>query len=132
MNCWSFWEQFNDVIHSKLQLYDPVKLAYLRQAPKNGPVRHAIKGLSGMASNYREAITILQEHYGRPHLLLQAHLHTTIEAPSLKEGSRQELRCLHDVLLQHLWVVKVMDNESSPFVTSLIELKLDQVVAFEW
>ena len=90
-----------------------------------------IEGLSGMAGNYHEAITMPEEHYDRSHLLHQAHVRAIVEAPSLKDGSGKELHRLHDVLVQHLRALKVMDNEPSMLVTSLIELKLDQATVFE-
>ena len=62
----TFWEQFSDLVHSKPQLFNPVKLAYLQQALKDGPARRTIEGLSGLASNYHGAITMLQECYDRP------------------------------------------------------------------
>ena len=59
MEWWTFWEQFDNSVHSKPQLLDPVKLASLRQALKDGPARHTIEGRSGTVSNYHEAITMM-------------------------------------------------------------------------
>ena len=59
-------------------------------------------------------------------------MHAIVEAPSLKDGSGKELRRLHDVLAQHLQAPKVMYYELGLFITSLIELKLDQATAFKW
>ena len=50
-------------IHSKAQLKDAEKLAYLRDALKDGPARHVIEGLSQDADYYKEAIDCLQRHY---------------------------------------------------------------------
>ena len=91
-----------------------------------------MKGLSGMKSKYRKAMTMLQKRYDRPNLLYQAHVHTIVGVPLLEEGNIKELCRLHDVVSQHLWVLKVMDCEPGPFVTSLIQLKLDEGTAFEW
>ena len=44
-----------------------------------------------------------------------------------------ELCRLHDVAATHLRALKVMDYEpSGPFVTSILELKLDPTTMFEW
>ena len=49
-----------------------------------------------------------------------------LEAPALKEGTGKELRHPHDTVQQHLRALKAMDYEpSGPFVTSILELKLD-------
>ena len=56
-----------------------------------------------------------------------------IDAPSLKDGSGRELRRLHDTVLQHLRALKAMDYEpSGPFITSVLELKLDTNTMFKW
>lgn len=48
-------------------------------------------------------------------------------------GSGKELRRFHDTLQQHLRALKTMKSEPDPsFVTSIIELKLDQTTLFEW
>ena len=57
----SFWEQFNIVIHSKEQLTDAEKLAYLKDSLKDGPARHVIEGLAQTSENYGEAIACLQK-----------------------------------------------------------------------
>ena len=56
-----------------------------------------------------------------------------VDAPPLKDGTGKELRRLHDVVLQHLRALKAMDYEhSGPFITSVLELKLDTNTMFEW
>ena len=46
----------------------------------------------------------------------------------LKEGSGRELNYLHDVAQQHL---SSRHNVDGTFITSLLELKLDQNIMFE-
>ena len=56
-----------------------------------------------------------------------------MDTPSLKEGSGKELRRFHDTLQQHLRALKTMKSEPDlSFVTSIIELKLDETTLFEW
>ena len=56
-----------------------------------------------------------------------------LEAPALKDGSGKELRNLHDTVQQHVRALKSMGYEpSGPFITSTLELKLDQTTMFEW
>ena len=52
-------------------------------------------------------------------------MHSIVGAPSLKKGNGRELQCLHDVLSRHLCALTTRDPYE-PFVTRLIELKLDQ------
>ena len=129
----SFWEQFDVSVHSRSQLTDPERLAYLRQALKDGPAKRVIEGFSGSGSAYREAIDMLQKRYDRTRLLYQSHVQAIVDAPVVKEGNGKDLRWLHGVLSQHLRALKAMDCEpSGKFLTSMIELKQDHNTIFEW
>ena len=68
---------------------------YLPHSLKDGTARHIIEGLSGLASEYEEAIKCLQKRYDKPCLLHLAHVKAIVEVPSPKEGSSKELWHLH-------------------------------------
>ena len=92
-----------------------------------------IEGLSRSGEHYTEAVKCLTSRYDRPRLIHQTHVKMILEAPSLKEGTGRELRRLHDTVQQHLRALKAMDYEpSGPFITSILELKLDPNTMFEW
>ena len=127
MNWSSFWEQFEVSIHKKENLEDVEKLAYLRDALKDGSAKLVIQGLSQTEGNYSEAIKCLQERYDRPRLIHQAHVRAILEAPPLKDGSAKELRRLHDTLNQHLHALKAMKHDClETFITAAAELKFNQ------
>ena len=133
LNWTSFWEQFEIAVHSKEGLRDVEKLAYLKDAVKDGPAKHVIEGLSRTAGSYAEAIECLRERYDRPRLIHQAHVRAILEAPSPKSGSGQELRQLHDVVKQHMRALEAMRCDSlETFISSLLELKLDRSSMFAW
>ena len=68
-----------------------------------------------------------------PHLIHQVHVRAIYEAPPLRDGNGRELRRLHDVATPHLRALKPMDYEpSGPFITYILELKLDPTSMFEW
>ena len=129
----TFWEQFRVAIHNRDDLSKAQKLIYLRQSLKEGSAKNAIEGLSRSGEQYDEAIKCLTDRYNRPRLIHEAHVRRIIEVPHLKDNTGRELRRLHDVLQQHLRALKSMDKEpSAPFITSLIEMKLDADTRFEW
>lgn len=97
----TFWEQY-----SITGLTSPM----LRSFRHSGSAKGVIKGLSRSGEQYQETIESLQALYNRPH---QAHVRKILEVSSLKEGSGHELRCLHDVVQQHLRALKSMDYEPS-------------------
>ncbi len=105
---------------------------YLQHALKNGSANVVIDGLSQSGENYEVAVECLQSRYDRPRFIHQAHVKIILDAPSLKEGTGRELRKLHDLAQQHLRALKSMDYDPGPFMTSVLELKLDATTTFEW
>ena len=104
----NFWEQFGISVHG----------------------RHNVEGLSGSGDHYQKC---LRKQYYRPRLIHQAHVRVVLDAPSLKDGNGKELRRLHDAINQHLRALMAMDYEpSGPFITSILELKLETNTMFVW
>ena len=133
LNWRTIWEQYQISIHDSSKLTDAEKLVYLRHALKSGSAKSIIEGLSRSGEQYAEAVECLKARYDRPRLIHQSHVREIIEAPALKDGNGKELRRLHDTVQQHLRALKAMHYEpSGPFVTSFLEMKLDQDTAFEW
>ena len=125
-----FWEQFRISVHERTSLADSEKFVYLQQALRNGSARSSIDGLSQSGDNYSEAIACLKARFDRPRLIHKGHVKMILEAPSLKEGNGKELR---DAVQQHMRALKSMGYEpSGPFITSALELKLDDTTMFEW
>ena len=128
-----FWEQFSVAVHSRTDISNQEKLVYLRHSVKDGSARSTIEGLSRTGENYDEAIECLKTRYDKPRLIHQAHVRKILDIPPLKSGSGKELRHLHDTALQHLRALKSMGfDPSGPFITSMLELKLDPGTMFEW
>ena len=59
----SFWEQFDISVHSNSRLQDAVKLAYLKEALKDGPAKNITEGLAHTAKNYKAAIKCLRDRF---------------------------------------------------------------------
>ena len=92
-----------------------------------------IEGLSESGEFYDDAIASLKARYDQPRLIHQSHVRLILKAPSLKDGTGHELCRLHDTVQQHLRALKAMAYEpSGPFITSVLELKLDSNTSFEW
>ena len=129
----TFWEQFCIAIHDRPHLSNAEKLAYLRHSLKDGTAKSTIEGLSRSGDHYPEAVKCLEARYNRPKLIHQAHVKKIVEIPALKDGSGRELRRLHDNAQQHIRALKAMGHEpDGTFITSFLQLKLDQTTLFEW
>ena len=83
----SFWEQFTISVHGRKDLTDSEKLAYLRNAVKDGSAKHVVEGLSRTREHYKEAVDTLCKRYDHPRLIHQAHVRAILCAPALKTGS---------------------------------------------
>ena len=133
LNWRCFWEQFRVSVHDRSSLSDSEKLVYLQHSLKDGSAKNVIEGLSRSGDNYSEAVDCLQARFDRPPLIHQTHVRMIAEAPALKDGTGKELRRLHDTTQQHLRALKAMGYDPpGPFITSLLELKLDTNTMFEW
>lgn len=100
---------------------------------QEGSAKHVIEGLSRSGECYDEANECLKSRYNRPRFIHQTHVRKIMETPPIKEGTGKELRRFHDTVQQHLRALKAMDHDpSGAFVTSILELKLDQDTMFEW
>ena len=128
-----FWEQFETAIHNSKKLHDAQKLAYLRDAVDCGPAKKVIQGLAHSAGTYQEAVKCLQQRYDRPRFIHQKHVKTIVEIPTVKYGNGRELRQLHDLVSQHLRSLRTIKGDTfESFMSSLIEMKLDQSSKFAW
>ena len=114
ITCWiAFWEQFSISVHD---CKDIEKLAYLRNAVKDGSAKHVVEGLSSSSDQYLAAIQCLKERYECSRLIHHTHVRAILDAPCIKEG---ELRRLHDTANQHLRALKAMKYDPSGlFITS--------------
>lgn len=128
-----FWEQFCVSVHNRPSLSKAEKLAYLQHALKEGAAKSIVEGLSQSGEHYDEAVKCLMARFDRPRLIHRTHVKMILDAPQVRDGSGKEIRRLHDIVQQHIHALTSLGEEPSPpFITSIIELKLDSTTMFEW
>ena len=94
-----------------------------RISPPRVPLKH-------FHSLENTTVECLKSSYHHPSIIYQTIIGMILEALPLKDSSSKELRRLHDVVQQHL---RALDYKpSGPFITSVLELKLDVNTMFEW
>ena len=82
---------------------------------------------------YNKAVSRLQHHYNKPHLIHQAHIHSILNVPSLIDDDGKELCQFHDIANQYLRVLKVVKHDSfKSLVTAIFKAKMDQVMMQKW
>ena len=133
MNASNFWDLFSVSIHDKRELSDTDKLAYLRDALKDGPAEAVIRGLAKTGDTYGEAIDCLCQRYDRPRVVHQVHVNAILSLPVPKDGNCKELLSFHDTATLHLRALKAMKlDDFDSFVTAVLVSRLEKTTAREW
>ena len=78
-----FWDQFNVAINLNESITDIDRFNYLKRY-LSGQALSSISGLSMSSTNYKEAITILQERYGNPQVLISAYMESLLKLGKVK------------------------------------------------
>jgi hypothetical protein len=69
----SFWDSFNNAVHSRTDLHDEEKFNYLRRY-LSGSALKSTEGLSLTSAAYRKAIDILNQEYDQKEIVVQTRL----------------------------------------------------------
>ena len=127
LNWKSFWEQFDATIHCKAALNNTEKLMYLQEALNHGPARFVIQGLTQTSESYEEAIKCLRDRYDHRNLVQEEHIHSIVDALSVKNSSEKKIRCLYDPTAQHYRALKAAKADSfEMLLTVILQQKLDK------
>ena len=130
MKWYEFWDTFECTVHSNSKLTNIEKFSYL-QSKLVGEAKNAISGLSLCNDNYKVAIELLKERFGRKQDIIDIHYREmmTIDPPNNKTES---LRRFLDVMEKHLRSLEVMgENINQHMFISMIKSKLPQDVLLQ-
>ena len=84
-----FWDAFSATVDTNSSVADVDKFAYLR-AHLEGPAAHCVCGFAQTRSNYRRAVELLRERFGRAHLITNAHMQALLQLqPPRTDASSQ-------------------------------------------
>ena len=97
-----FWDVFDSLIHSSLELSDVDKFSYLRNI-LYGPAATVISGLSLTEVNYEAAVLSLKERYDNPQRIISAHMDALLNMKSVSDShDLGALRRLCDGVYTHV------------------------------
>ena len=89
--------------------------------------------LAHSTGTYQEAVKCLQHRFDRSRFIHQKHVKTIVEIPTINIGTGRVLRQLHDLVSQHVRSLRTVKGDTfESFMSSLIEMKLDQASKFAW
>lgn len=130
----SFHDVFHSVIHSNYSLSDVHKLQYLKAA-RSDEAHKVISSLEISDSNYAVAWNLLKQRYDNKRVIVQSHLKTIVELPSMNKENALELRQIADGASRHIQALKALKRPTDHWDDRLVFLlsnKLDPITIREW
>ena len=103
----TFWDSFSSSIHENPFLSKIDKFNYLISLLES-TAAEAIAGLMSTDANYEEAVSVLQQRFGNPQLIINRHMEALLNVPGISshQGMRG-LRKLHDGFLTSVLINKL-------------------------
>ena len=99
---WStFWDSFQSAIHDNREISKVDKFNYLNSVLEGAAAR-AIAGLTLTASNYDNAVEILQDRFGKPQQIISAHMDELIKLQPSHNDRPASLRYVYDQISVHV------------------------------
>ena len=113
------------MIHINPSLQPVDKFNYLK-VQLCGKTREVISGLDITSSNYEVAVRLLNDRYGRKHLMIETHYSQLRDLPN---GYNSKLRVTYDIIEKHLCSLESLgENVENNMIVSLVKSKLPKVV----
>lgn len=91
----SFWDSFKSAIHENSGITTIDKFNYLNSLLERNAAR-TIQGLTITSTNYSAAVEMLQERFGKPQIIISAHMDEILKLQPCIEGRLGPLRYVYD------------------------------------
>ena len=91
----NFWDSFNSAIHANTHLSKIGKFNHLHSLLERQAAR-AIQGLTRTEGNYKVAIDILHQRFGRPQNIISTHMDELLKIPVCSSDKASQLRFVYD------------------------------------
>jgi hypothetical protein len=131
----SFWDSFNNAVHSRTDLRDEEKFNYLRRY-LSGSALKSIEGLSLTSAAYRKAIDILNQEYDQKEIVVQTRL---LRLSQLQDARRvtdaTALRKLYSEVNGHIRELEGLGhpvNSLGSFLVTLLLQKMPSDLQVVW
>ena len=121
----TFWDSFSAAVDSNPTLNPVQKFNYLK-AQLQGEAARAIAGLPLTALNYTHSISLLKERFGQPQKLINAHIQTLLELPSLN-SDLSSLRLFYDLVENHIRGLSSLGVPKESYGTLLVPIILGKL-----
>lgn len=121
----SFWDCFEAAIDTNPSLTGVQKLSYLR-AQLRGEATRAIAGFPLNNLNYHHSVSILRDHFGQPHKVINFHVQALLELPK-PTNKLASLRLFYDTIESHVHCLHSLGKSPDSLETLLVPMILAKV-----
>ena len=127
----TFWESFRCAVDQLSELPAVHKLTYLRSLLV-GEARRCVEGLPLKAENYVTTCELLKERFGRPELVIFAHIQQLLSISSAAGSKLQDLVDRLLVEVRSLEALGITGQQYGVILTPLLLSRLPSEVRLEW
>ena len=122
---YSFWDLFRTIIHKRTDIKVPDKFHYLI-FQLQGEAANILSGFDHIENSYQEAVELLITTYGKPKILVQAHLSALfdLESPQPTAADLSNYRVLYEGHLRALHILEYNITDFGYIYAELILRKL--------
>lgn len=131
---YTFYDTFEKLINANSNLSEIQKFHYLKSSLK-GDAAGVVKTFEITTENYKEAWELLIERYDNRRHIVQSHIRSIFELPTLSKENHTQLRSLLDGVCKHLRALKAFERPVDSWddlVIHLIVSKLDTNTKRAW
>ena len=124
----TFWDSFNSAIHSNESIHAIDKFNYLN-AHLEGTAARAIQGLTLSSSNYTSAIELLKERFGKPQIIISAHVDEMLKIQASTDGRLSSLRYVYDKISVNVRGLALLGVQPEQYGSLLIPIVMSKLAS---
>ena len=124
-NWTTFWDSFQSAIHNK-DINDVDKFNYLNSLLE-GAASRAIKGLTISEANYKSAVEILNERFGKTQHIISAHMDELMKLQPSQNDRPSSLRFIYDKISVHVRGLSSLGVSSDQYGSLLIPIIMSKL-----
>ena len=110
-----WWDAFNSLIHTNEDLNNYDRFYYLRSYLQ-GDAKSAIAGLQATDTNYKHAIDILRERFGKKSLVISSHMEALMKVTPLSDDDNtKKIRRVYDKIECHIRSLQALGLDSANY-----------------
>ena len=122
----TFWDSFQSAIHNNKDISDIDKFNYLNSLLE-GTATRCVKGLTISEANYKSAIEILTERFGKPKQLISAQMDQLMKLQPCQNDRPSSLRFIYDKINVHVRGLSTLGVSSDEYGSLLIPIIMSKL-----